>query len=88
MKDFHFFASSIFDWAVTTERRDLSGLIKVMTEFGHDFTVWLVPCSSDTHYAIEWYQPKVEGAIVVGQFEVAKKRPARRSVAREAITAV
>jgi hypothetical protein len=73
MKDFHFFASSIFDWAITNEDRDLPALIKLMTEFGHDFNLWLVPCASSEVYDIEWFAPQVGGAVVVGEFAVKKK---------------
>jgi hypothetical protein len=77
MKDFHFFAASVFDWGITTEERDLSALIKLMTDFGHDFNVWLVPCSSAKQYEINWFAPQVEGAVVVGEFPVTKKSRAK-----------
>lgn len=74
MKEFHFFASSVFDWGITTDRRDLAGLIDIMTKFGNDFTVWLVPCSHETHYDIEWYAPQVKGSRIVGKFVVPQKK--------------
>jgi hypothetical protein len=74
MKDFHFFAASIFDWGITTEERDLPALIKLMTDFGYDFNLWLVPCSSEKNYEINWFAPQVEGSVVVGEFTVPKKR--------------
>ena len=74
MKDFHFFAASIYDWAITTEKRDLAQLIKIMTDYGHEFNVWLVPCSHEKHYEINWYAPQVEGSQVVGVFPVEKKK--------------
>jgi hypothetical protein len=74
MKDFHFFAASAFDWSVTTKERDLPALIKLMTDFGHDFNLWLVPCSSEKQYEINWFAPQVEGAIFLSEFPVPKKR--------------
>jgi len=73
MKDFHFFASSAFDWGITNDKRDLAELIRIMTGFGHDFNVWLVPCSHEVQYEINWFAPQVEGSVVVGEFTVNKK---------------
>ncbi len=78
MKDFHFFAASAFDWGITTEERDLPALIKLMTDFGHDFNLWLVPCSSEKIYEINWFAPQVEGSVVVGEFPVTKKSRAKK----------
>jgi hypothetical protein len=88
MKEFHFFASSVLDWCITTEERDLAGLIKTMTDFGHDFNVWLVPCPSDKVYEINWFAPQVEGSVVVGVFNVKKKPIRRRVIARKNRTTV
>lgn len=79
-EQFHFFASSVFDWALTSDKRDLAGLIDIMTRFGNDFTVWMVPCSHDAHYNIEWYAPQVQGSKIVGRFVVPQKKRATKKV--------
>lgn len=70
---FHFYASSFADWATTDGKRDLQGLIELMTDFGHDFTLWLVPGPWDMTYRIEHYAPQVEGAVILGRFDILKK---------------
>ena len=75
----HFFASSIAQWATTTDHRDLRDLIKLMDQDGYAYSLFLVPGSHEANYEIRMYQPQVEGTQWVGYFEpkkTAKKRAA------------
>lgn len=77
---FHFFASSVADWIVTTESRTLPDLIAWMDKAGYPYSLWMVPGHWDTNYRIECYAPQVEGAKHLGHF----KAPAdRKKEARE-----
>jgi hypothetical protein len=71
---FHFYASSIADWATTNETRDLRALLKLMDKFGYDYNLFFVPVPSKTSYKIKRYEPEVEGAMWLGQFEVKGKK--------------
>ena len=64
----HFFAASVWDWATTTDNRDLPALIKYMEKQGRGFNLFLVPVSHDTPYEINFYQPQVEGTQWLGFF--------------------
>jgi hypothetical protein len=65
----HFFAASPFDWATTTEERDLPALIRLMERKGNGFNLFLVPVPHDTNYEINFYQPQVEGTQWLGYFD-------------------
>jgi hypothetical protein len=69
----HFFAASVYDWALTTPERDLPALIKLMNKFGHGYNLFLVPVSSDTPYDINLFQPQVEGTQWLGFFDPKEK---------------
>jgi hypothetical protein len=71
---FHFYASSIADWATTNETRDLRALLKIMDKFGYDYNLFFVPVPFKSSYKIKRYEPEVEGAIWLGQFEVKGKK--------------
>jgi len=65
----HFFAASVWDWATTTDERDLPTLIKHMEKQGRGYNLFLVPVSFDTDYEIAFFQPQVEGTQWLGFFE-------------------
>lgn len=75
MKDnhHHFFASSVANWATTTETRDLRQLLKLMDQEGYSYTLFLVPGSHESVYDIKMYQPQVAGTQWLGFFEVKEK---------------
>lgn len=81
LKEFHFFASSVADWIVTTESRTLPDLIAWMDKAGYPYSLWMVPGHWDSNYRIEWYAPQVEGAKYLGHF----KTPAERKKEARAI---
>ena len=71
---FHFYASSIADWATTNETRDLRALLKIMDKFGYSYNLFLVPLPSSATYKINCYEPEVEGAVWLGFFEAKGKK--------------
>jgi hypothetical protein len=68
----HFFAASVYDWAMTTPERDLPALMELMEKNGHGYNLFLVPVPHDTHYDINFFQPQVEGTQWLGFFDVKK----------------
>lgn len=73
MKDFHFYASSVAQWATTTDTRDLSELIELMNKDGYTYNLFRVPGSHIAEYEIKMYQPQVEGVEWLGTFTLPKK---------------
>jgi hypothetical protein len=87
MKDFHFFAANAFEWLVTQpDRRELPDLVAHMEKQGHPWALWQVPGEWDALYAIEWYRPKVKGAVYLGSFKPKKVREAKRKEINKNIT--
>lgn len=74
MNNFHFFASSIAEWIVTTDTRELPDLIEHMEKSGYAYTLWLVPGHWDMHYEIKHYEPHVHGAQVIGHYKPKRER--------------
>jgi len=85
LKEFHFFASSVADWIVTTDTRTLPDLIVWMDKAGYPYSLWMVPGHWDTNYRIEWYAPQVEGAKYLGHFKAPKERAADRRKAEKKV---
>ena len=79
--DNHFFASSIAQWATTTDERDLRDLIKLMDQDGYAYSLFLVPGPHDAEYSINFYQPQVEGTQWVGFFEPKKSKAKSKALA-------
>jgi hypothetical protein len=73
-EEFHFFASSVADWIVTTDTRTLPDLIEFMDKAGYPYSLWMVPGNWDSHYEIKWYAPQVEEAKFLGHFKAPKER--------------
>lgn len=86
MKDFHFFASNVYEWIVTKpNERELPDLILHMEKQDVPYTLWLVPGPWDSLYSIEWYEPKVGGSQYLGSFRPKKERDAKRKEIARAI---
>lgn len=68
-REFHFFASSIGEWATTTDNRTLLDLLNLMEGSSFDYSLWKVPGPWDTDYKIEHYAPQVSGAEYLGRFK-------------------
>jgi hypothetical protein len=73
MKDFHFFAASVAQWATTTETRDLPALLDLMNKGRHSYNLFSVPVPHTTDYEINMFQPQVPGTEWLGTFTVPKK---------------
>lgn len=74
MKDKHFFAASVMQWATTNETRDLPALLDLMNKDGCSYNLFSVPVPHTTEYEIMMYQPQVEGVEYLGTFTVPKKK--------------
>jgi hypothetical protein len=73
----HYFASSVANWAATTEERTLQDLINLMVGHGDSFSLFYVPVSPDTQYEINFFTPQVEGTKFVEFFDKAKFKKKR-----------
>jgi hypothetical protein len=69
----HFYASSVAQWATTTDTRDLPALLELMDKDGLTYNLFSVPGSHNAEYDIKMYQPQVEGAEWLGTFTLPKK---------------
>ena len=78
MKDQHFFAASVSQWATTNETRDLPALLDLMNEDGYTYNLFSVPVPHTTDYDINMFQPPVEGTEWLGTFTVPKKKGSRK----------
>jgi len=70
----HFYASSVAQWATTTDTRDLPALLDLMNKDGYTYNLFRVPGSHNAEYDIKMYQPQVEGAEWLGTFTLPKKK--------------
>lgn len=61
----HFFVSSVAEWRTG---RDPAELIKAARVDDYPFHLWFVPLDKDANYEIEFYAPKVEGAVLIGTY--------------------
>jgi hypothetical protein len=73
-KDFHFYASSVAQWATTDDKRDLPALIDLMEKDGYTYNLFLVPGKHTDPYEISMYQPMVKGTQWLGTFTLPKKK--------------
>jgi hypothetical protein len=69
VKPHHYYASSFCTWKTSEDIREVIGH---MEKEGYPYTLWYVPVSDKENYEIRWYAPQVDGAFVIGQFEVKK----------------
>ena len=76
--DMHFYASSVFTWATTSDRRDLRALLKLMDKEKIGYNLWMVPVPFNAGYEIKMFAPQVEGAKWVGFFEPGKSAKAKK----------
>lgn len=70
---YHFYASSVSQWATTNEGRDLRQLLKLMDKDGYSYNLFLVPGKHTDEYEIKMYQPMVERVQWLGHYEVKEK---------------
>jgi hypothetical protein len=74
MNDHHFYASSVAQWATTTDTRDLPALLELMEKDGYTYALFLVPVPHTADYEIKMYQPQVAGTEYLGTFTLPKKK--------------
>lgn len=74
----HFYASSVAQWATTTDERDLPDLLELMEKDGLTYNLFLVPGKHTDPYEIAMYQPMVKGTQWLGTFTLPKKKGARK----------
>jgi len=74
MTNHHFFAASVTTYATTTDERSLQDLIKLMNKEKLTFNLFLVPCSFNDTYSINFYQPQVEGTLFLDTFTFKGKK--------------
>ena len=67
---FHFLCVNAFGWR---SGDDMHALMKAMDKEKHTYWVWYVPGESTARYAINFYQPQVEGTQWLGYFEIKEK---------------
>ncbi len=77
-KQFHFFASNVATWIVTTDERTLPDVIRYMEQDSYIYSLFMVPGAWDSNYEIRHYAPQVEGAMLLGTF-TPEKHVARKS---------
>ena len=68
---FHILCVNAFEWASGDDMHDL---MKQMDKKKHTYWVWYVPGESTAAYAINFYQPQVEGSFVLAQVEPKKRK--------------
>jgi alpha-galactosidase len=66
MNKFHFFASSVGEWHVDS---DLRQVMKYMDKRGLEYGIWYVPGDVNDEYNIEAYKPRVTGAVWLGKYQ-------------------
>lgn len=64
-KQFHFYASSVGEWKVST---DIEALIKSMKRSRLSFTLWKVPGDKTATYDIRYFTPMVAGRVYLGHY--------------------
>lgn len=74
---FHFLITNILEWHTGT---DLSEMLKRFEKQKMTYWVWFVPVDSTTDYEITFYQPQVEGSMLLQAVEFIKGK--RQPVAK------
>jgi len=69
----HFFAASAATWATTDKERDLQALLDLMNAERLAYNLYMVPCSHEEEYEINWYMPQVAGTVHLGTFKFKQK---------------
>lgn len=66
-ENYHYFAANLSRWKVS---KNLESLIDDMKKDECFFMVYLVPVDISANYSIIFFKPKIEGTILVGQWEI------------------
>lgn len=78
-KSFHWFVSSAFHWRTGYNLRTMLVDIhkqdkrvgKLAKDFEQSVSIWRVPGEETIKYEIEYFQPRVEGALYCGSVDIA-----------------
>jgi hypothetical protein len=62
-QQFHFYASSHYDWRINT---DIRKLIKEMDKLKNPYVLFYMPIPIETDYEIYFYVPRVKEKIYLG----------------------
>jgi len=62
-QQFHFFASSHYDWRINN---DIRKLIKEMDKLKNPYALFYVPLSIDADYEINNYVPQIKDKVYLG----------------------
>lgn len=65
----HFLCTSVFEWHTGT---DLPSMLKWFDKSKRTYWIWYVPIDEKEAYDIEFYQPQVEGSILLQEVEYKK----------------
>jgi len=67
----HFFVCNVYEWRVGI---DLPTLIKEFEKAKATYWIWHVPGTTDSNYEINFYQPKMKGAILLQEVVYEKRK--------------
>lgn len=73
---YHYFGSSAAEWKTAEDLRDL---INWFERSAFPYTLYLVPLDIDADYTIQYYAPRVEGTLCIGNFEPKKENIRRKA---------
>ena len=65
-KKFHFMATSVAEWKVDTDIRNIIQYMQKQKFF--PYNIFYIPLDIEEPYEIEYYTPQVESAIYLGTF--------------------
>lgn len=65
----HFLVTSFFEWQTGT---DMHAMMKRFDKEKQTYWVWYIPAPADSAYEINFYQPQVEGSILLQEVEYQK----------------
>lgn len=66
-KKFHFMATSVAEWKVDTDIRNLIRYMQKAKFF--PYNIFYIPLDIKEPYRIEYFTPQVEGRIHIGKFD-------------------
>ena len=72
---FHFLITNVLEWQSGT---DLSEMLKRFEKAKQTYWVWLVPVAQSEPYEINFYQPQVEGSMLLQAVEFAKGKRVKK----------
>ena len=65
---FHFYGSNFMEWKTSTNLQEVINHFRTKENAKHNFSLWYVPLEDTISYAINWYEPQVDGRIYLGSY--------------------